>query len=415
MSASIKAFLDELLFYSGQFALFYIVMRLSASGPIFLLDTGHLLLVITLLIQSGWLAAQGQKPWVRIVGSFLVPVVYSLSEIGEGLDYFFNAAHMGFWIYAAVSAALQLQLIRRKKQGRKQHLSELLLVGVTISIFLFLYFYFDIAKEGLPEEELTLVGIFAHLPGFLQDPTHLYIIFGGLVLALVLGLGRMEVTRLKDRLNTLFGVYVDTSIRDRILSGKAVESETAELCILFADLRNFTSLSENHNAEAITRMLNRYFEFWDQAVRREGGVIDKFIGDAVMVIFGLRQQEHPCEAAVSCVHQLLEDWPRFQNSLAEEGLPVPEVFGAGCHFGRVIIGNVGSRARRSYTVIGDDVNQAARLESACKSQQQQMIISDRVYQQLPRHKQEPFTSLGWLEVKGKARSIQAWGVRAEHH
>jgi|AntRauTorcE11897_2_1112592.scaffolds.fasta_scaffold01963_2 class 3 adenylate cyclase len=411
MPRYLKAFLDELLFYSGQFALFYIVMRLSDSGLGFLLDSGHLLLVVALLVQSAWLAFQGHLPRVRFLGSFLVPVIYSLSEIGEGLDYFFNAAHMGFWIYALVAALLQLHIISLKKQGKSQQLTELVVVAMTISIFLFLYFYFDIAKENLPDHELTLTGIFTHLPAFLQDPTHLYIIFGGLVLALILGLGRMEVTRLKDRLNTLFGVYVDASIRDRIVSGQAARSETAELCVLFADLRNFTQLSEKHDADQIIQMLNHYFEFWDLAVRKQGGVIDKFIGDAVMVIFGLRQKEEAaCEAAVQTAREVLNEWPAFQDSLRAEGLPVPEAFGVGCHFGRVIIGNVGSRARRSYTVIGDDVNLAARLESACKAQQQQLIISDQVHQQLNPTNQQFFQPLGQLELKGKKQSIKAWGL-----
>ena len=408
MSGRFKAFLNELFFYSGQFALFYIVMRLSGDGPKFLLDFGHIMLVITLIVQSSLLAWQGGRPQVRLWGSFLVPVIYSLSEIGEGLDYLFNAAHMGFWIYALLSALIQLYIIRRKSRGQSQQLTELVVVAMTISIFLFLYFYFDIAKENLSEHELTLVSIFWHLPEFLDNPSHLYILFGGLILALVLGLGRMEIARLKDRLNTLFGVYVDTSIRDRIVSGQAMRSETAELCILFSDLRNFTRMSEQYEADRIIRMLNHYFEFWDQAVRKQGGVIDKFIGDAVMVIFGLQDKMAACEAAVQTACEVKKKWPQFQQSLRDEGLPVPENFGVGCHFGRVIIGNVGSRTRRSYTVIGDDVNLAARLESACKSQQRGLIISDQVYQQLTPETQAGLQSLGALTIKGKQQQINVW-------
>lgn len=410
MHRHLKAFLDELLFYSGQFALFYIVMRMSETGLGFLLETDHLLLLIALVVQSAWLAVQGHLPGVRLFGTFLVPLVYSFSEISEGLDYFFNAAHMGFWIYALLTALLQLHIIKLKAQGKNLQLTELGLVAMTISIFLFLYFYFDLAKEGVAEHQLTVFAIFNHLPEFLEDPSHLYIIFGGLVLALILGLGRMEITRLKDRLNRLFGVYVDHGIRDRILSGAAMQSEKAELCILFSDLRDFTSLTEKHEAEQITHMLNHYFEFWDSAVRKHGGVIDKFIGDAVMMIFGLRQQAMACEAAVLTVRELLEAWPGFQTSLREKGLPVPESFGCGCHFGRVIIGNVGSRARRSYTVIGDDVNIAARLESACKTHQQTLIISDRVYQQLTTETQKAFHALGCIPVKGKKEEIEAWAL-----
>lgn len=414
MPRYLKALLDELFFYSGQFAVFYIIMRLSDSGLAFVLDSGHLMLIVALVVQSSWLALQGHRPRVRLLGSFLVPAVYSLSEIGEGLDYFFNAAHMGFWVYALVAAALQLLTIHQKRLGKSQQLTELAVVAMTISIFLFLYFYFDIAREDLPETELTLVNIFTHLPGFLQDTTHLYIIFGGLVLALILGLGRMEITRLKDRLSNLFGVYVDASIRDRIVSGQAAQPETAALCILFSDLRNFTRLSEQYPPDQIIQMLNQYFEFWDMAVRKQGGVIDKFIGDAVMVIFGLQHREQACEAAVQTSVEMLRNWPAFQQSLKDQGLPVPEGFGVGCHFGRVIIGNVGSRARRSYTVIGDDVNLAARLETACKNQQQSVIISDQVHQQLSAASQTLFCSLGSLEIKGKQQQVQAWGLASSN-
>lgn len=411
MARYLKAFLDELFFYSGQFALFYIVMRLSDKGFTFLLDSGHLMLVIALVMQSMLLAVKGHIPLIRFPGSFLVPAIYSLSESHEGLEYFLNAAHMGFWAYALITAGIQLHIIHLKRQDKSQQLTELAVVAITISIFLFLYFYFDISKEKLPEEELTIVNIFAHLPAFLQDHTHLYIIFGGGVLALILGLGRMEITRLKDRLSALFGIYVDARIRDRIISGQAASSEKAELCVLFADLRNFTQLSEKHDADQIINMLNHYFEFWDLVVRKHGGVIDKFIGDAVMVIFGLRHQEQACEDAVKTSLELLHAWPSFQASLHDKGLPMPEGFGVGCHFGRIIIGNVGSNNRRSYTVIGDDVNLAARLESACKNQQQSLIISDHVYQLLDQCLQSKFQSLGTLEIKGKNKNIKAWGYK----
>jgi class 3 adenylate cyclase len=259
---------------------------------------------------------------------------------------------------------------------------------------------------------LTIQAIGAWFPVFLSDPTHIYILLGGSLLAVSIGLGRADVLRLKERINTLFGQYVDEDIRDRIIAGGEARSQNADLCILFSDIRNFTGISEANDAQAITGMLNTYFSRWTGTIRRHGGIVDKFIGDAVMAIFGLEQgSASACDRAVACFAEMRESIPDLRAELAAKGLPAIADFGVGIHFGTVVIGDIGSDERKNFTVIGDAVNVASRLESACKTIKTPCVISEAVFSRLDAENQRRFNALGKIRLKGKTESLRVFGVK----
>jgi class 3 adenylate cyclase len=350
--------------------------------------------------------------------------VYSALEIREGWYFVLNAAHIWFWIFSIVTGGMQALMLATRSRRTKLVL-EFVLTVTNVSSFLMLYFYFDtvrtledMMRAGVknlptPQAELTIGAIGAWLPVFLSDPTHIYILVGGALLALSLGVGRVDILRLKERINTLFGQYVDDDIRDRIIAGDEAASQNAELCILFADIRNFTGISESHDAEMITGMLNVYFSLWARTIRRHGGVVDKFIGDAVMAVFGLKGDGAPCDDAVACLVEMRAALPGLKKELAGLGLPQLTEFGVGIHFGRVVVGDIGSDERKNFTVIGDTVNVASRLESACKVLSTPCVISNETFVKLGARNQTLFKPLGSVRLKGKSRALKAFGLRPE--
>jgi len=404
----VRPILEELLLYSGQFGLFYILMQLIIEKAAFFTNAGHLGLLISLGIQATLLSLYGNRRPLRLLFSFIVPVVYSALELSEGRIFLLNAAHIGFWIYAILSALFMIA--RGSGTERLSRVTETLLVVINILLFLFLYFYFDTWKDIKNNEFLTILVIFRYLPTFLLDPTHWYIIIGGGLLAVTISLGRFEVAKLKDRIYALFGKYVDQNVRDKIVNEGQIVAKKQNLCILFSDIVDFTQLCETYDASSIARMLSIYFEYWNSKVKKHNGTIDKYIGDAIMVIFGLDNGKNACDLAVMCAIEMQNEQNNFFEELRARGLPVPKGYGVGCHFGELIVGDIGSEDRKNFTVIGDTVNIASRLESATRKVNSKIVISNKVYIALDTELKQLFGSIGQIELKGRSEPLPAWGI-----
>ncbi len=223
----------------------------------------------------------------------------------------------------------------------------------------------------------------------------------GLLLGATIAWNRVQIISLKDKIHKLFGEYVDSTVRDKILSKNAL-SERKKATILFSDIRGFTTLSETYTPEEITELLNQYFSVWDKQVKIYRGIIDKFIGDAVMIIFEKEQD------AVLCAESVLHHMPQLHKELQVNKLPAITI-GIGIHTGTVIAGTIGSASRKNYTVIGDTVNIASRLEGLCKKYHQELIISETTYAKLTAKK--TFSRLTKVILRGKKKSITIYGLK----
>ena len=160
--------------------------------------------------------------------------------------------------------------------------------------------------------------------------------------------------------------YVGNDVIEQIiLSQKAdpLKNERCEATLLFADIRSFTTLSENMSPEEIIAMLNEYFDVMVAIIFKHGGILDKFIGDELMAVFPSRHEDNAIAplAAVRAAQDMQEKIGALMQERNARGRPVFQV-GIGVNTGRVVVGNVGARNRMDYTVIGDTVNVAARLE-----------------------------------------------------
>lgn len=199
----------------------------------------------------------------------------------------------------------------------------------------------------------------------------------GLALAVlflaVLALRYLTEERERVRITGLFGRYVSPQVVDQLVaSGEAprLGGIRREVTVLFADIRNFTTVSERLEAEEVVEMLNHYFSRVCDAIQRHGGTLDKFIGDAVMVQFGapLPYPDHADRAirAALEIRDIGQDFAAWvRQRFAGRDLPDFAV-GVGLHTGPVVVGNVGSAQRMEYTAIGDTVNVASRIEGMTK-------------------------------------------------
>jgi adenylate cyclase len=211
----------------------------------------------------------------------------------------------------------------------------------------------------------------------------------------------------RDFVKDTFGKYMSKQIADEILKNPdaiALGGKKQEVTILFSDIRGFTTFSEGHTPEDVISHLNEYMSAMVDVVVQYEGVVDKFIGDAIMALFGspIMSDDDPLRA----VKTALEMQARLGNlnkKWASEGKE-PFRIGIGINTGEVIVGNIGDIRKMEYTVIGDNVNLASRLEGLTKEYQCPIIISRSTYDKVKNFVQvRPLES---VTVKGKSLSVE---------
>lgn len=199
---------------------------------------------------------------------------------------------------------------------------------------------------------------------------------------------------------------------DDLLGGRLQKppSRTQSIVVLFSDIRDYTMLTEGMRAEKVVDLLNEWFSEAARIIRRHGGFVDKFIGDAVMAVFGIPEPRESMAADAVRAALEMRDVVEAIN-MRHRFLGVGEIrIGIGIDQGEAVVGFIGSHFRQSYTAIGDVVNTAARLESATKEIGCDILISDRV-DALERSSGVAETQfVGQLQLKGKDRAVSAFQV-----
>lgn len=215
----------------------------------------------------------------------------------------------------------------------------------------------------------------------------------------------------RGRLKRTFAGQVSPAVMNEMLAGgltPGVSGQLADVCVLFSDIRGFTTLSEHMPPTVVTTVLQRYFDRMVKAVHRHDGTVDKFIGDGMMVLFGApRKSPDPCGDAVRCALAMMAELDDLNVDFEREGLPTLTI-GIGVNFGSVTVGNIGSSERHNYSAIGDAVNVAARIEGLTKSLGRKILVTGPVVRRAgDRFRFEP---LGTHEVKGHS-PVEVWGIR----
>jgi adenylate cyclase len=186
----------------------------------------------------------------------------------------------------------------------------------------------------------------------------------------------------------------------------ALGGELVPVTVLFSDIRSFTSISETMEPRALLDFLNEYFTGMVESVMLHHGVVDKFIGDAIMAVFGapVPQPDDPLNA-VKAALDMRTRLQKINVAFKERGLPEIRS-GIGLHSGQVVAGNMGHAERMEYTVIGDAVNLASRLEGMTKELKCDVVLSEDLFVQVERHVDaEP---LHKIKVKGRDQEVMVY-------
>ena len=239
------------------------------------------------------------------------------------------------------------------------------------------------------------------------------------VAGIIAGAGALEARNLvgrvvqsvkdQDFISRLLGTYVSEEVKERLLGGGLnLEGEEKDVAVLFSDLRDFTSLSEEMAPRTVVQILNLYFARMVAVISEEGGVVDKFIGDAIMAYFGAPVElANARESAARAAHRMRAELTDLNKTFASEfGIQLQS--GIGLHYGPVVIGNIGSPTRKDFTIIGDTVNIAARLEGLTRSMQSPIILSEEVRKGLTSdHRLIPLEE---LSLKGRKEPVVCFGA-----
>lgn len=236
---------------------------------------------------------------------------------------------------------------------------------------------------------------------------------GGLLTLIAARARRIIVGAIQlERLNSQIGRYFSPRVRDELTSAGAdffkPGGKEQEVVVLFSDIRGFTTMSEKIGAAAVVKLLSEYQKLMLEIIFKYGGTLDKFIGDAIFATFGTpAPAPDDADRALACaieMMQTLDKWNADRRSRGE----IEIITGTGLHAGPAIVGNIGSEERLEYTVIGDTVNTASRVESATKKLNKRILLTGSVKERL--NQSFPLVSVGTVTLRGKTMPTRLYEV-----
>ena len=220
--------------------------------------------------------------------------------------------------------------------------------------------------------------------------------------------------REKQRVTSMFSSYVSPELVTRLLDDEnqfELAGETKELTVLFSDIANFSRLSESIEAEKVVVFMNRYLDLMTKLVTEESGTLDKYIGDAVMAFYGapVTLKTHAVRACRSALRMQHSSVELSKSSFLKEELSTDFTLHTriGVNTGKMVVGNMGSKQRFNYTVMGDNVNIGARCETACKEFGVSIIVTENT-KKAADNGEFVFRYLGRLRVKGRRETVDVY-------
>jgi adenylate cyclase len=211
----------------------------------------------------------------------------------------------------------------------------------------------------------------------------------------------------RERLREAFGTYLDADVAEHILrEGTALEGEEVEVTAMFVDVRDFTGFAERESAPVVVATLNQLFELLVPVIHRQGGHIDKFVGDGFLAVFGApRRQSDHAEQALIAAREIAD---RVNGRLGDD-----VSVGIGLNTGVVVAGNVGGAGRYDFSVIGDVINVAARVQAATRDTGDTILISEHTMRAVGTIEAavEPRPD---VQLKGKRETVAVYAAAGAH-
>jgi adenylate cyclase len=282
------------------------------------------------------------------------------------------------------------------------------ILGLALSISFFLTFLFSQSLTSPIEKLLGLTKEIAHgnFDIVAKDVVKSHDEVGFLASAfdeMMMGLKE------RDKMKNLFNKFHGTTVTEELLKNEInLGGKKKEVTVFFSDIRGFTDFSEGHTPEEVVSMLNEYFEVMVHIINKHGGVVDKFIGDAIMAIWGVpHKEDDDLNNALKACLDMRVGLNQLNQERIERGL-TPIKIGMGLHTGEAISGQIGSSERMEFTVIGDAVNTASRIEGSTKSFGTDLLVSKEIVEKL--EGAYIFDKAGEAKVQGKAESLVLYKV-----
>jgi len=208
----------------------------------------------------------------------------------------------------------------------------------------------------------------------------------------------------KNYITSLFGQYISPAIADKLIHQHVdLSPELRQVCVMFLDIRDFTSYAETKTPKEVIEFLNHFFIPLIDIINKNHGIINKFLGDGFMAVFGAPVSDgQDVQNAVRAAFEILEEVKKMNELKELRDLRC----GMGLHSGPAMTGNIGSEDRKEYTVIGDTVNLASRVEQLNKKYNSQLVVTQSVYEVIKND--HPALSTDLTEIKGKKNSIEIY-------
>ncbi|GAB4293038.1 MAG: adenylate/guanylate cyclase domain-containing protein [Oscillatoriaceae cyanobacterium] len=385
-----SGFLSELVSNSGHFLIVNSLAEIALMGwREYLADLGHFIIIAAMFAQAWYLSrSQANRLWGNLIG----PVIYTLSDLPiERLEFFREPNHLILWVFSLFIATLQGIRFDRRWQTAFWFIIPLeSLTRTSMVIAQYIVLIFKAQLYGFSGHSIGKIVLFTH---------NKFIISATMMVGLFLGLQSLQVTFQQQKLQETAGLLGklakwgmgNHAVNQAVTNPEELEFQRRDRAILFMDIRGFTQWCEQTAPDTVAKVLNLYYRSVEPAAAQYQPLRITLTADEIMAIYA-----SPSEAigAARAMQQ------------AAQSILSPHQLGAGCalHYGSVIEGLFGSEDVRTYTVIGDVVNTAKRLETATPAGE--ITISDAVYQLI--HEQLQVEPRPPISAKGKTNPIKAW-------
>ena len=369
----------------------------------------------------------GHFPILSLYAAFVLFVVFELSvmrllsqRLAQARDVPYARRYLGALIETSLpTVGLYLQMTEMGPTQALAFVTPLLYFIFIILSTLRLDFWLSTFTGLVASAELLGMAMFYHPAQFADDPApdvgfhfvrSLVILVCGMLAGAV---GRqlrrqfeasIQAATARDRITNLFGQHVSPEVVERLMAeGANTASDVRRVAVMFVDFRSFTAGARSRSPQDVVDRLDGAFAVLVETLDRHGGIVNKFLGDGFLALFGAPlEAADAAHRAVAAAREMLVAMERVNGASTW-----PLQIGIGIHFGEVVAGNIGSPRRKEYTVIGDTVNFAARLESLNKEFNSQLLISAAVREALGDGGGDA-VSLGEVAVRGYDRPMTVW-------
>lgn len=285
------------------------------------------------------------------------------------------------------------------------------IAGMVLSGSIFLIFLFSMTLTSPIETLAELIKVVAKGNFNVKASQKINSLFKDEVSELAISFDQMtDGLKERDKVKSLFSKFHGSSVTEDLLKGNAeLGGQNRNVVVFFSDIRGFTAFSEKRSPEEVVAMLNEYFGAMVAVINRHNGVVDKFIGDAIMAVWGAPKSSarDAHDALRACIDMRLALDKLNEKRLARGQNAIN--IGMGLHAGAAISGTIGSDERMEYTIIGNTVNTGSRIEAATKSFGTDLLISDTVFEQIGDDFLVEYA--GAAEVKGRSEALKLYKVR----